>query len=78
MYSECTKVQFTAQHVYVGIDVAKRSWKVCIDLGQAYLKRFVQPPEPAALVNYLHRNFPGATYHTVYEAGFFGFWIHGN
>lgn len=32
--------------------------------------------EPAVLVQYLRRNFPGATYHTVYEAGYFGFWIH--
>jgi transposase len=28
------------------------------------------------LVEYLHRQFPGAVYHTVYEAGYFGFWIH--
>jgi transposase len=27
-------------------------------------------------VNYLKRNFPGAVYKTVYEAGFSGFWIH--
>jgi transposase len=76
MDSECTKVQFNGQHVYVGIDVAKKSWKVCVYLGEAYHKRFAQPPEPEALVNYLHRNFPGATYHSVYEAGYFGFWIH--
>jgi transposase len=75
MQRECTKVQFTGQHVYVGIDVAKKSWKVCIYLGQAYHKRFAQPPDPEALVDYLHRNFPGATYHSVYEAGYFGFWI---
>jgi len=24
----------------------------------------------------LNRNFPGATYHAVYEAGYSGFWIH--
>ena len=76
MQSECTKVQFTGQDVYVGIDVAKKSWKVCIYLGEAYHKRCAQPPEPEALVDYLHRNFPGATYHTVYEAGYFGYWIH--
>jgi transposase len=28
------------------------------------------------LVNYLRRNFPGASYHAVYEAGFSGFWVH--
>jgi transposase len=29
-----------------------------------------------ALFNYLNRNFPGATYYSVYEAGFSGFWAH--
>jgi len=76
MHSECTKVQFNGQDVYVGIDVAKKSWKVCLYLGKAYHKRFAQPPEPEVLVDYLRRNFPGATYHSVYEAGYFGFWIH--
>lgn len=76
MQTECTKVQFTGQHAYAGIDVAKKSWKVCIYLGEAYHKRFSQPPEPEVLVEYLHRNFPGAVYHSVYEAGYFGFWIH--
>jgi transposase len=27
-------------------------------------------------VNYLKRNFPGASYYSVYEAGYSGFWIH--
>lgn len=76
MHPECTKVQFTGQHVCSGLDIAKKSWKVCIYVGGAYHKRFSQPPDPAVLVEYLHRNFPGATYHTVYEAGYFGFWIH--
>jgi len=76
MYSECKKVQFDGQHVYVGIDVARKSWKVSVYVGQAYHKRFSQAPEPKAMVEYLQRNFPGAVYHTVYEAGYFGFWIH--
>jgi len=39
-------------------------------------KTFTQPPEVEILVNYLRRNFPGASYHSVYEAGFSGFWVH--
>ena len=39
-------------------------------------KTFSQPPEVGVLVNYLKRNFPGAAYRSVYEAGFSGFWIH--
>jgi len=76
MQSECTQVQFAGQHVHVGLDVAKRSWKACVFLGPAFHKRFSQPPDPKALVHYLHKNFPGAVYHSVYEAGCFGFWIH--
>lgn len=76
MHSEYIKVQFTGQHVYVGIDVAKKGWKVCVYLGNVYHKQFAQPPDPKVLVDYLHRNFPGATYHSVYEAGYFGFWIY--
>jgi transposase len=76
MRQQCTKVQFSGQHVYVGIDIARRSWKVCVYLSQAYHKNVSQGPDPQALVEYLRRHFPGAVYHTVYEAGYFGFWIH--
>ncbi len=76
MQSQCTQVQFAGQHVFVGLDVASKSWKVAVFLEQSFHKRFAQPPDPTALVRYLHCNFPGATYHSVYEAGYFGFWIH--
>jgi len=39
-------------------------------------KKFTQPPEAKVLYNYLSRNFQGATYHSVYESGFSGFWAH--
>jgi len=40
------------------------------------LKTFSQNPRPELLHQYLVRNFPGAVYHTAYEAGFCGYWIH--
>jgi hypothetical protein len=70
-----TQVRFDGQHVHVGIDLARKSWKVCIYVGQSYHKRFSQVPDPQALVAYLHRNVPGAIYHTVYGR-LFSFWIH--
>ena len=76
MHSVCTRADFTGKHIYVGLDIAKKSWKVSIYLDQTYHKRFSQAPDPSALIQYLRRNFPGATYHSVYEAGYFGFWIH--
>jgi transposase len=39
-------------------------------------KGFSQPPSAEKLVNYLQTNFSGGTYHSAYEAGFCGFWIH--
>lgn len=39
-------------------------------------RSFVQPPEAKKLGDYLRRNFPGAAYRSVYEAGFCGFWVH--
>ncbi len=71
-----SKLDFSGQHLYVGLDVHKKSWSVSILTRQFEHKTFTQPPDPAVLANYLNRNFPGATYHAVYEAGYCGFWIH--
>lgn len=71
-----SKLDFTGQQIYVGMDVHKKSWSISIHTDQFEHKTFSQPPEVGVLVNYLKRNFPGAAYKTVYEAGFSGFWIH--
>jgi len=70
------KLDFGGQHIYVGMDVHKKSWSVSIHTEQFEHKTFTQPPEVEKLTYYLERTFPGATYHTVYEAGFSGFWLH--
>jgi transposase len=71
-----SKLDFSGQHIYVGIDVHKKSWSVCILTNQFEHKTFSQPPDSSVLANYLNRNFPGATCHAVYEAGYSGFWTH--
>jgi len=71
-----SKLDFTGQQVYVGMDVHKKSWSISILTDQFEHKTFSQPPEVGALVNYLKRTFPGAAYKSVYEAGYSGFWIH--
>lgn len=76
MQRKDTKLDFTGQEIYVGLDTGKKSWKVCILTGEMEHKTFSQPPRPEALVGYLHSHFPGARYLCVYEAGYFGFWIH--
>jgi transposase len=71
-----SKIDFTGQPIYVGMDVHKKSWSVSIHTEHFEHKTFTQPPEVEKLAHYLQRTFPGATYYTVYEAGFSGFWIH--
>jgi transposase len=74
--SKSSRVDFTGQHIYIGLDVHKKSWSVSILSEHCEHKTFTQPPEVDKLVYYLRRHFPGARYHSVYEAGYSGFWIH--
>jgi transposase len=71
-----SKIDFTGQPIYIGLDVHKKSWSVSIHSAMCEHKTFTQPPEVDVLVNDLKRNFPGASYRAVYEAGYEGFWIH--
>lgn len=75
MVHKHTILDWLGQYVFVAIDVHKRSWVVAIVTEQADFKTFTQPPDVKLLVNYLHRHFPNATYHCVYEAGYCGYWI---
>jgi|SRR3989304_6304920 len=76
MQTQSTKLDFTGQKIYVGMDTHKNSWKVSIVHEELLLKTFVQPPEPDILYNYLRRDYPGAEYFTAYEASYCGYWIH--
>lgn len=71
-----TKLDFSGHNIYAGIDVHKKSWSVHIISDVIEHGAFTQAPDPKKLVRYLKKHFPGATYHSVYEAGFCGFWIH--
>jgi transposase len=74
--NKSNKLDFTGQPIYIGLDVHKKSWSVSIFTHHCEHKTFTQPPEVDKLAYYLGRNFPGAQYQSVYEAGFSGFWIH--
>jgi transposase len=76
MQQKNSRIDFTGQDIYVGLDTGKKSWKVCILTEELEHKTFSQPPYPMVLVDYLRKHFPGAKYQCVYEAGYFGFWIH--
>ncbi len=70
-----TELDFTGQVVWIGLDVHRRFWLVAIMVGDMFHKSFHQAANVQVLVSYLHRNFPGAQYRCVYEAGYCGFWI---
>jgi transposase len=74
--NKSNKLDFTGQPIYIGLDVHKKSWSVSILSQHCEHKTFTQPPQVDKLVSYLRRHFPGASYHSVYEAGYCGFWIH--
>ena len=70
------QLDFKGADLYVGIDLHKKSWVVAIRMSYMELTTFSMDPSPAKLHKYLVKNYPGATYHSCYEAGGFGFWIH--
>jgi len=76
MRRQSNRLDFKGQNIYVGIDVHLKSWSVAVLSESSVLKKFRQNPEPEALYKFLVSNYPGAMYHSVYEAGFCGFWIH--
>lgn len=76
MNAQVKKIDFKNQNIYVGFDAHSKDWKVTIMAENMVFKTFTQPPKPEILFNYLKNNFPGCNYHTAYEAGFCGYWIH--
>ena len=75
-----TKLQspsdFEGQKFYIGIDVHKNAWSVTIRSLNLHLEHFSQPPSAKALINHLHKKYPGGEYYSAYEAGFCGTGIH--
>jgi transposase len=71
-----TQNNFAGDDIYIGVDVHLKSWKVTILSQELTHKAFSQPPKPEVLYHYLKQNFPGGRYHSAYEAGFCGYWIH--
>lgn len=73
---EVKQLDFTGQDFYIGIDVHKKQWTVTVRFKKMELTTFSMNPFPDELWKYMRRRYPKGTYHSVYEAGFCGFWIH--
>jgi len=76
MPRENTTRSFERQDFFVGVDVHLKSWTVTVRTLDMETETFTMPPSPEILVRHLHRKYPGATYRSVYEAGFCGFAAH--
>jgi len=76
MLAQVNQVDFKGQRFFIGIDVHKKNWSVTIRTKGIELQTFVMNPSPDELFQHLRRRYPGGSYHSVYEAGFCGFWIH--
>ena len=75
MQKKIKDIDFSNQLISVGIDVHKRSWTLTIQIAGQQVKNFSMDPSPEQLSKYLHKNYPGGIYQSVYEAGFCGYWI---
>lgn len=74
--NENRALNFEGQDIFIGIDVHKSQWTICLYYNHMKLKSLSIDPKPEVLHTFLQRNYPGATYHSCYEAGFSGFWAH--
>jgi transposase len=69
-------IDFKGQTIYVGLDSHKSNWKVSTRTRDVHLKTFSMNPSPKELYKHMTSHYPNATYSSVYEAGFCGYWIH--
>ena len=67
---------FSGVEIFVGIDVHKKCWAVCIMIGSKVFKEFSQDSDAGLLIRHLQENYPGGEIHCAYEAGFSGFGLY--
>lgn len=59
--------------LFIGLDIHKKSWSVCIQTDLFQHKTFTMPSNPVDLFEYVDRNFKGHTINLCYEVGCCGF-----
>lgn len=68
------RIDFSGKDLFIGVDVHKKKWSVLVRTKELELQSFsMNEPTPEKLHRTLEKNFPGAIYHIVYEAGFSGY-----
>jgi hypothetical protein len=60
------KISFTGEKIYVGIDVHKSHWTICVCTEHTNFRPFAFAPAPEILISYLNREFPYGEYQCAY------------
>ena len=53
MEKTVTKLDYSGQNIYIGLDTHLKSWKTTIRVGDTFYKTFSQDPKAEVLSNYL-------------------------
>lgn len=67
---------FQDKHVFIGLDVHKKTYSVTAICEDQVVKRATIGASPDGLVHFCQKFFPDAHIHAAYEAGFSGFGLH--
>lgn len=70
-----TKLSAAKQVLYIGIDLHAKHWQITIRSAEVEVFNGRIPANWEDLRHVLDR-YPGARFQVVYEAGYFGFWLH--
>ncbi len=65
-----------SKKIFIGLEVAKRNWKLCVRSGKMTVHEVTLPAEYENLRNYICNNYPDCEVEVIYEAGFSGFSLH--
>lgn len=64
------------KHLFIGLDVHKKSWSVTIQEGQVVLKHFSMDANADALVHYVQKYYPDCSVECCYESCCLGYHIY--
>lgn len=74
--NEYQTADMTGEKLYIGIDMHDKQWTITVRHNQRTLHSGAIDPNAKTLLVFLKRRYPGAEYHSAYEAGYFGFKPH--
>ena len=73
MTAQITANAISCSKVFIGMDIHKATWKICIQTEVFHHKTYSMPSNCADLEKYVNDNFPAYQINLVYEAGCCGF-----